>query len=254
MEEKHLESLEKIGLTKPEAKTYLALIELKESQTGELCEKSKVPSSNIYPILNSLITKGFASYRVQNNIKVFMPSSPEIIKDLFEKKQKNIVEEGKELEHLIESLKSKQGSKEAYSKYRYFEGISSIRAVWLELTEELKTFPKEETIIIYTGVKGAFESMLGVYEEFHKIRLKNKIKYKVIYPFEEEKLGEKRKKQLAEVRFMDLKNEAEWGVMGNKVFIQYITQKVPRGFLIEDEVFAFTFKQVFNQLWKQAKP
>jgi len=52
---------------------------------------------------------------------------------------------------------------------------------------------------------------------------------------------------------MKLDNEAEWGVMGNKFFIQYITQKVPRAFLIEDEIFAQSFKQVFNQLWKQAK-
>ena len=37
-----------------------------------------------------MIKKGFVNYRMQNNVKVFMPSSPEIIKDLFEKKQKNI--------------------------------------------------------------------------------------------------------------------------------------------------------------------
>jgi len=48
MEEKHTESLVKIGLTKAEAKVYLVLIELKESQTGVICEKSSIPSSNIY--------------------------------------------------------------------------------------------------------------------------------------------------------------------------------------------------------------
>ena len=109
MEEKYIESLEKIGLTKPEAKVYLALIELKESRTGVLCEKSRIPSSNIYAILDSLTKKGFVTYRMQNNIKIFMPSNPEIIKELFQEKQKNIIEEGKEIENLIQSLKVIKG-------------------------------------------------------------------------------------------------------------------------------------------------
>jgi len=165
MEEKYLESLKKVGLTKPEAKAYLGLIELKESQTGALCEKSKIPSSNIYSILDSLIKKGFVSYRMQNNIKVFMPSNPEIIKDIFKEKQKNLLEEGKEIENLIEGLKFKQGEKEAFSRYKYFEGMSGIRAMWIGLTEELYNFPKEEIILMYTGIKKAYEAMLGLYEE-----------------------------------------------------------------------------------------
>ena len=253
MEDKHINSLEKIGLTKPEARIYLALIELKESQTGTLCKKSKIASSNLYPILDSLIKKGFATYRIQNNIKVFMPSNPEIIKNIFMQKQKEIVEEGKEIENLVSSLKNIQSEKDSFSKYKYFEGISGVHSIWVGLTEEIKNLPKNETILMYTGVRKAYESMLGLYEEFHRIRLKNKIKYKIIYPLEETKVSKKRKKQLAEVRFAKLENEAEWGVMGNKFFIQYITKKVPRGFLIEDEIFANTFKQVFNQVWKQAK-
>jgi len=202
MEEKHIESLEKIGLTKPEAKAYLALIELKESQTGALCKKSKIPSSNIYSILDSLIKKGFVSYRVQNNIKVFMPSNPEVIKDLFKKKQETLTREGKEIENLITSLKFKQEEKEAFSKYKYFEGMQGIRAMWIGLKDELNNIPSGETILMYTGVKKAYESMLGLYEDFHKARVKKGIKYNIIYPLEETKVSKKRKNQLAEVKFM----------------------------------------------------
>ncbi len=253
MEEKYIEGLEKIGLTKPEAKVYLALIELKESRTGVLCEKSRIPSSNIYAILDSLTKKGFVTYRMQNNIKIFMPSNPEILKSLFKEKQEKIIEEGKEIENLIKSLKVIKGAEEAFSKYKYFEGISGIRAMWIGLMDELNQLPKNEIILMYTGVKKAYQTMLGLYEEFHKIRVKNGIKYKIIYPLEETEVAQRRKKQLAEVRFLKLENEAEWGVIGNKYFVQYITQKVPRGFLIEDEVFANTFRQVFEQVWDRAK-
>tara|TARA_Y100000310_G_scaffold200877_1_gene200952 strand:+ start:8351 stop:9115 length:765 start_codon:yes stop_codon:yes gene_type:complete len=253
MDNKYINSLEKIGLTKPEARVYLALIELKESQIGSICKKSKIASSNIYPIFDSLIKNGFATYRIQNNVKVFMPSNPEIIKNRFIEKQKEIAEQGIEIENLVNSLKDIHAEKESLSKYKYFEGISGVHSIWVGLKEELKNLPKNETILMYTGIKKAYESMLGLYEDFHKVRVKNGIKYKIIYPVEESEVAKKRKKQLAEVRFAKLENEAEWGIIGNKFFIQYITKKVPRGFLIEDEVFASTFRQVFNQVWKLAK-
>ena len=253
MEDKHIQSLEKIGLTKPEAKVYLTLIELKESQTGPLSEKSGIPSSNIYPLLKSLQDKGFVNYRLQNNIKIFMPSSPETIKEAFKEKQKSLQEEEKEIETLIKNLKSKEALSESFSKYKYYEGIRNIRSIWAGLEDELKTMPKDKPILMYTGIKKAYESLLGTYEEFHKERVKQKIPYKIIYPLEESEVAKRRKKQLAEVKFANLKNEAEWGVIGDKFFTQYITKKVPRAFVIEDKVFADTFRQVFDQVWNSAK-
>jgi len=254
MEEKYLESLEKVGLTKSEAKVYFSLIELKESQTGDLCKNSEIPSSNIYFILDSLIKKGFVSYRLQNNIKVFMPSSPEIINKIFQEKKENIEKEGTEITNLIKTLKEKQSFKESFSKYRYFEGLAAIKSLWFELTENLKKLDKDSIIKVYAGRRASYEALLPIFEEFHKIRTKLKIRYEIIYPIEETKLGEKRKKQFSEVRYMKLDNEAEFAIVGNKLILQYITQKVPRAFLIEDEIFTKTHEQIFATLWKQAKP
>lgn len=252
MKKKHLESLEKIGLTKAEAKVYLTLIELKETQTGAICKRTGIPSSNIYFILDSLIKKGFVSCRLQNNIKVFMPSSPEILSELFKEKQKKIEEEAKQINYLISDLKEKHIEKESFSKYRYFEGMVSIKSLWRELTYSLKNLSKDTIIKVYTGKKEAYEPMLPLFEEFHKMRKALKIKYQIIFPIGETKLGEKRKKQLSEVRYMNLENEAEIAIIGNKLILQYITRKIPRAFLIEDEVFSKTYEQIFNQLWKTA--
>ena len=250
---KSIEALIKIGLTIPEARVYLALSELKESKTGQLCEKSEVASSKIYGVLDALIEKGFVSYRMQNNTKIFIASSPSILKNLFEDKEKKLKEEKNEILSLVEELMAKQQEKSPYSRYKYYEGIAGIRSLWIELTEDLEKMQKGEEVLVYTGVKEAYELMLGLYEEFHKIRVKRGVKYRIIYPMGELGLAKKRKKQLSEVRFMNLNNEAEWAIVGDKLVIQYITQKIPRGFLIEDKIFKETFKQVFDQLWKQAK-
>ena len=89
--------LSKIGLTKQESKVYLSLLELQEAQTGKLCKFTKIASSNIYKILESLMEKGLTHYRLQNNIKVFMPAPPESLNELFLQKQKKLDEERKEV-------------------------------------------------------------------------------------------------------------------------------------------------------------
>lgn len=251
--ENKIEPLLKIGLTVPEARAYLALSELKEAKTGLLSEKSQVASSKIYSVLESLIKKGFVSYRLQNNQKVFIAASPDIIKDLFDEKQKDLAQEKNSILELIDELKNKQSTESPFSKYRYYEGITGLRAIWLEFTEDLKKLNKSDEILVYTAKKEAFENMLGLYEEFHKERVRKGIKYRLILSLGDKELAEKRKKQLSEVRFLKLENEAEWAIVGDKLNIQYATQKSPRGFIIEDKIFVATFKQVFNQLWESAK-
>ena len=76
----------------------------------------------------------------------------------------------------------------------------------------------------------------------------------MIFPEEDRKLAKERKKadKRFEAKFINLKNDAEWGIIGDLFYIQYITGKNPRGFLIKDKTFADTFKQVFKQIWKEA--
>ena len=94
---------------------------------------------------------------------------------------------------------------------------------------------------------------MGLFEQFHKTRVSRGIKYRIIYPLGEFELAKRRRAQLAEARFMELKNEVEWAIVGNKLIIQNITQKVPKAFVIEDALFIATFRQVFNQVWEVAR-
>jgi len=246
-------SLTDIGLTVAEAKVYVTLCELKHSKTGPLCEKVGIPSSKIYAILNSLMKKGLVSYTLRNNTKIFAATSPEILKELFAKKEASLKQEKDVLSHLIDELKTKQQLQPKAEGYRYFEGISGIRSLWLELTDDLKTLPKTEEILVYAGIRKAYETLLGLFEQFHKVRVSRGIKYKIIYPLGESELAKKRRKQLAEARFLDLQNEVEWAIVGKKLIIQNITQKIPKAFVIEDALFVATFRQVFNQIWFTAR-
>lgn len=242
--------LGKIGLTKQESRVYLGLLELQEAKTGKLCKHTKIASSNIYKILDFLMKKGLVSYRIQNNIKIFMPSSPEVLNDLFLEKQNKLDEERKEVNDLISSLKVKKPKKEPYSNYKYFEGLTGIKSMWHEINYSMN---KDDIMRVYTGKRKSYETMVGFLNEHHNLRVKKKVKALMIFPKEDIELANKRKKQDAKVQFMNLKNDAEWGVWKDIFYLYHFPKKSPRGFLIKDEVFASTFKQVFDQLWKEAK-
>jgi sugar-specific transcriptional regulator TrmB len=57
--ERIVEKLERIGLTEYEAKTYLALLEVHLNTAAKVSEKSGVPRTRIYSVLESLMHKGW---------------------------------------------------------------------------------------------------------------------------------------------------------------------------------------------------
>jgi len=246
------EILSKVGLNGQEARVYLALLKLQESQTGDLCKETNIASSHIYKILASLTKRGLVNYRVQNNTKIFMPAPPETLNELFLEKENKLKQERSEIKELVANLK-KEKPEESYSKYKYYEGFVNVKSMWHEINSILSVLDKNTIIKIHTAQKGAYERLVGFYNEYHKLRNKLKIKEQMIFPPHEKELAKKREKQLSDVKFMDLKNDAEWGIIGDKFFMQYITGETPRGFLIQDEKFAKTFEQVFDNLWKIAK-
>jgi sugar-specific transcriptional regulator TrmB len=254
MEGRVEEILTKVGLTVQESRTYLGLLRLKESQTGELCKFTGIASSNIYKILDGLVKKGLVSYRLRNNVKIFMASSPDVLNELFIEKEKRLDEERKEVGELIKNLKKPEDDADSYADYKYFEGITGVKAMWFELTDYI-TKTDADVTKVYTQKKEAYENMVGFYNEFHKARGKLKGRYQMILPFEDKVLGRKRIRENKEVdvKYADLKNEAGWGVIGEKFYLQTMTGKLPVAFLISDKKIAKTFEQVFDDVWKNAK-
>ena len=79
----NLEALKSAGLNDREALTYLDLQQNGESQTGKICKRTRIPSSQIYMILESLLEKGLVNFKIVNNIKVYRASDPDTLSNLF---------------------------------------------------------------------------------------------------------------------------------------------------------------------------
>lgn len=246
------ETLTDIGFTQNEARTYQALLELGEAQTGILCDRLKIPSSHIYRILKSLLEKGVIGYKIINNIKVFKPNDPKTLNVLYLKKQEELEKQRKQTQYSIKHLKRLPLKKETCSDYKYFEGISGIKALWLEIDELM--VPHSQAVS-FISIEEAFKGLNAFYLEHHRVRVKKKVFLRMIMPTETKKYAKERENiGYFEARYLDLDNEGEFEVHGDYLVLQYTSTKTPRGFLIKDPVFAITFRNIFDYLWKIAKP
>lgn len=247
-----IKNLTSLGLTSTEARIYLALLELGESKTGKLCDKLDIPNSHIYRQLDSLIKMGLVSYKLANNVKVFMANDPEILSHLFQKKKDELDKQEKTLREAIPKLKAQPKQKETFSDYKYFEGVSGIKAMWLEMNELL--IPNSKAYYC-TGTVKSWKVFNAFYLEHHKVRSSKHVALQMILPKGAVKEARQRKKiGYFECRFLDIISDGEFGVYENFIIIQYTsrTEKNPRGFLIKDRVFIETFKEIFGRLWGSA--
>jgi len=75
------EFLERLGLGRNEAKTYLTLLRLGKANSAELARESGIHRINVYDVLNSLISKGLVSYYNEAGTRVFKAETPERLKE-----------------------------------------------------------------------------------------------------------------------------------------------------------------------------
>ncbi len=241
------ELLSDIGLSKWESQTYLALLELGSTTTGALIQKSEVPQSKIYGVLDSLIKKGLVSYIIKGKIKYFQASDPKRILDLFRDKEKRI-------ESLIEELKSKQSEKRQSSEL--FEGLKAIRGMFLGMINEIKKGEdwfgfstgidySDETIEFYNwwGMRKAISGL----NDHLLISLQSKKEFES--GIDKDSLKTMKKKLL---RYSSISFPGDVAIFRDQVVILNWEDK-PTAILITSKNLSRQYKDFFLGLWKIAK-
>ena len=123
--------LEDLGLSKREAKSYLALLELGSTTVGKIIKKTDIPSSKIYEVLDRLMKKGLVSYVIKKHQKHFQASDPEDVLNYAEERKK-------QFESILPRLKEKQKSAKEPQSVEMFEGKKAVFKVIYNLIEKSK--------------------------------------------------------------------------------------------------------------------
>ncbi len=244
--------LSKLGFSNNEARTYAALVELGEARAGRICEKTNIPSSHIYQILDSLTNKGVISFKILNNKKVYLANKPESLNILISDKKEELTNIEKSVLESISLLKVMPKNQETSSDYKYFEGLSGIKSLWAEFTEMLQ--PRAE-ILVCTGAEESFKEINDLYLEYHRQRVKKNVSERMILPLGAVKMGQERKKiGKIDIRYAKKQSDMEFIVYKDNVIIQYTREKTkPRAFMINDKIFSEGFKEIFEIMWKKSE-
>jgi len=244
---------EVLGLSKNEVLVYLALIDIGATTTGKLIEKTKIPSSRIYLVLESLIEKGLVAYAYIKNRKHFKAESAKRLDELYQDKKRKLNQEERSVQELIDRLEDKRRLGESFGKggqnVVVFEGLAGIKAAQDHVLQILK---KGDTFIVVGAAKIANEKLNGYFTEFHHRRAKKGILYKVVYNNDAKEFGEQRKSYpLTEVRYLPL------GMSTPSTFYIYkdyvtlaVFSKEPVALQIQNRDIAQSFYSYFEFMWK----
>ncbi|MDO8556751.1 MAG: helix-turn-helix domain-containing protein [Nanoarchaeota archaeon] len=247
---KELESLLTMGLSEKEVAIYKDLLEHGDSQTGKICNRTKIPSSNIYPLLERLLEKGMITMRLINNIKVFQAANPKVFLTLFEEKELAIKQEKTALNEAVQVLEKIKSKEQQGNDFKFFQGMNGIRSMYNEVMQAWKK--EDECLIITTSA--AFERLEPFFVEIvHKHRLQNQVKMRLLITGDTKKQAKKRERmKLTEVRYKQMKTQAECVLFQDKMIITGYGDK-PYALMIQDRSTAETFKAYFEALWLTAQ-
>src|SRR3989338_4387361 len=246
-----IEALEKIGLTKSEAKVYVALLELGSATTGPIVDKSGASSSKIYEILERLIKKGLVSFVIKGKTKYFEASPPERLIDYVDKKEKSIEMQKRELEKIMPLLVSKKHYGGKGSDAKIYKGFGGIKTA---LYDALNQMQKGEEVYVYGAPKRS-DKTDRFFLKWNNYRAERGIFLKIM--FNESARGQPRTVQknspLSHIRFMSsgMITPASVEVYKNRVLIFPEIKKEPLVVEINNEEVANSFKTHFDVLWNQ---
>ncbi len=189
MNERIVEVLRELGLTKTEAAVYTDLLRQETSTAQEISKRIRVYRSNIYESLRRLKTRGFVGESKVDGKTLFLARSPEFILEYAKQKVS-------EVEEIIPHMKTFLKNFERNEEVSVSHGITRLRATLLgilDLRQPIFVYDVPIDIVDKMG-----ESFLA---KFHRERFKRKIDLKAIYVREVLRMKKLNKMPYTETRY-----------------------------------------------------
>ena len=240
-------SLEELGLSKTEAKVYLALLRIGSGTGSEIAEKADVFRRNAYDALNRLGERGLVN-RIIKEKTYYSVAPPEKLLDILREKESYLNELLPKLRELYTHPKIKQ-------KVFFYEGREGVKTVMNEIIKEGKDW-------LCFGASGQSKAAFGEWVDYwEKRRAKAGIPSKILMANTPE--GRKRGKEIealvarkhTEVRIVEeqFASPASTYVFGGRMAIVLWSDIEPLAILVESKEIAAANRRYFELLWKTAK-
>lgn len=240
--------LQEIGLTNSEITIYTTLLKTSSIKVGDLMKQVSLHRSRVYEAINRLTEKGLVSYVIKNNIKYFEASDPERLITYIEEQKEKLNERESKIKKIIPELKKQIPSYIPQAEAHVFAGKEGFKTIRKDILKQ-----KQDLYLI--GAIGKEDKFLQYFfPNFNKLRIKNKIKWKILYDAEVK--GKKiTKLGLMESKFLpkEYSSPAVINVYADRVVNILWKEDIPTCFMIINQDIADSYRKWFNLLWKNSK-
>lgn len=242
MDQKIIDGLEQIGLTKTETKVYLTLLELGESLAGKIANNANLYRKNVYDALNNLHKKGLVSFVIKSNRKHWKAIDPKKIDSIMNEKLdlvRSIIPE------LSEKFKTKVKTREVI----YFEGLQGMKSFYDDMHKENKN-------IYVIGATGKSYTQLKYFIHSWNRRINElNIKIKVLWNYDainKQEFVKEVKRSENKTLPKNFSTPTQIFIYGDKSAI-VVWSEEPLCVLIKSKEAAKGFKKYFDFMWTLSK-
>jgi len=238
-----------IGLSKNEARSYLALLELGKGTVSEITRKANLNRTTGYDVLDGLVHRGLASVSGKEPKQEYVAESPDKIEALLKHQLKETEEHLSEIKSVIPELKSLHNVA-GRPRVRFYEGMEGMIEVYND------TLTSHEPIRAYATVDDMHRALPNYFPEYYKKRAGKGIAIRAIVPKTE--IGKERashdKEEMRETALIPPDKyyfSPEINIYDNKVMIASWREKL--GIIIESAEIADAMKKIYELAWAEAK-
>ncbi len=237
-----LETLIHLGLPKKEAQIYLALLELGPSSVTQISKRAKVPRTNAYHLLNSLVSQGLVSSQEADSKMVFAAADPKILTKMLKDKRDEYERLCREADKFIPELQSVYNKGDNKMKVRFFEGVEGVISVYED------TLNSKSEILAFASVENQHAFFPGYFPAYYTRRAKKGIPVRCFAADSEEsrRIQKMDEVHLRRTYIVPSKFEIspEINIYDDKVAIFSLSEKF--GAIIESPEVANAFRKMFE--------
>jgi len=230
-------TLERLGLSPNEIKTYLVLNDHGSTKAGRVSKLAKIDRSSCYNSLKLLLEKGLVSYVSIGKVKWFQAVGPRRLLDYVKEQEEDIKE-------ILPSLQERHKAHKIEGQVRLFKGLKGVRSIFLDIART------GENNFVF-GSEGQFSERLPEFAlQFGRMKKENKIHTKLII-----RKGRKESDSTnSEYRYISntIDSPAVTNIYGDKIAIIIWTDE-PEGVIIENPSAAKSYRAYFDLMWNAAE-
>lgn len=184
------------------------------------------------------------SYVEKGKRRFYTATAPEHLIDFLDEKRRR-------LQEALPELLRKQKEQARY-KVNVYEGKKGLKSIHEDILKELK---KGEELLVFGAPKEANEEFEPYFLDFHKRRVQNGVRLKIIYKNEVRKYAQLREKmRFTEVRVLPERlTSPMWITVYNNKTILFVVGDILLGIVIENDVIAANFREYFRLVWRLSK-